>query len=73
MVLGRLGELWKGLLPDYGWSGASGAWTAVAYIVSAILGVAILSAIAWAVVSARRRRHPAVPPDHPSAPESARG
>lgn len=71
--LGRLGDLWKGLLPGYGWSGASGVWTAVAYVVSAIVGVALLTAIAWGVVSARRRRHPSVPPDHPSAPESAGG
>ena len=67
--LGRLGDLWKGLLPDYGWSGASGAWTAVAYVGSAILGVALLSAIAWAVVAARRRRRLAAPPDRPGHPQ----
>ena len=58
--LGRLGDLWKGLLPDYGWSGASGAWAVVAYVVSAVLGVARLTAIAWAVVSARRRHRASV-------------
>ena len=60
--LGRLGELWKGLLPGYGWSGASGAWATAAYVVSAILGVALLTAIAWAAVSARRRRRPSPRP-----------
>jgi cobalt/nickel transport system permease protein len=71
--LGLLGDRWKGLLPDYGWSGANGAWSWVAYVVSAIVGVAVLSVVAWAVVSTRRRRHRSVPPDHPSTPESVGG
>ena len=69
--LGRLGDLWKGLLPGYGWSGAGGVWTAVAYVVSAIVGVALLMAVAWAVAAVRRRRRLAAPPVRPSASAGA--
>jgi len=53
--LAHLGGHWGGLLPDYGWSGASGVWLVVSYVVSALLGVAALSAIVWLVVRLRRR------------------
>jgi cobalt/nickel transport system permease protein len=51
----RLGGHWRGLLPGYGWSGASGLWTVVSYIVSALVGVAVLSAIVWLVIRLRHR------------------
>jgi len=51
----RLGGHWHGLLPDYGWSGASGAWLVVSYVVSALVGVAVLTAIVWMLVRLRRR------------------
>ena len=50
------GNLWHGILPDYGWSSASGGWSYVAYIVSALVGVVVLSLVAWAIVAVRRRR-----------------
>ena len=52
----RLGGHWQGLLPDYSWSGASGIWTVISYIVSALVGVAVLSAIVWLVVRRRAAR-----------------
>ena len=51
----RLGGHWHGLLPDYSWTGASGVWTVVSYIVSALVGVAVLTAIVWLVVKLRQR------------------
>jgi len=53
--LARLGGHWSGLLPGYGWHAASGPWTIVSYIVSALVGVAVLSAIVWLLVKLRRR------------------
>ncbi len=53
--LAYLGGHWGGLLPDYGWSGASGIWLVVSYVVSALVGVAVLTAIVWLVVRLRRR------------------
>ncbi len=51
----RLGGHWHGLLPDYSWNGASGVWTVVSYVVSALVGVAVLSAIVWLVIRLRHR------------------
>ena len=65
----RLGGHWRGLLPDYSWSGANGAWVVVAYIVSALVGVAVLMLIVWLLVRLRRRaagtQLPAETPDAP--------
>ena len=51
----RLGDHWHGLLPDYSWNGANGAWVVVSYIVSALVGVAVLTLIVWLLVRLRRR------------------
>ena len=51
----RLGGHWHGLLPDYSWNGASGVWTVVSYVVSALVGVAVLLAIVWLVIRLRHR------------------
>ena len=51
----RLGGHWHGLLPDYSWNRASGVWLVVSYIVSALVGVAVLSVIVWLVVRLRHR------------------
>jgi len=53
--LARLGGHWGGLLPGYNWHGASGPWTVVSYVVSALAGVAVLTAVAWLIVVLRRR------------------
>jgi cobalt/nickel transport system permease protein len=53
--LARLGGHWGGLLPGYGWHGASDPWTIVAYLVSALLGVVALTAVIWLLVRLRRR------------------
>ncbi len=53
--LARLGGHWGGLLPGYGWHGAGGAWAVVSYVVSALVGVALLTAIVWLAVRLRRR------------------
>jgi cobalt/nickel transport system permease protein len=53
--LARLGGHWSGLLPDYSWNGAGGVWTVVSYIVSALVGVAVLTVIVWLLVRLRRR------------------
>jgi cobalt/nickel transport system permease protein len=53
--LARLGGHWSGLLPDYRWNGASGVWTVVSDIVSALVGVAVLTAVVWLLVRLRRR------------------
>jgi cobalt/nickel transport system permease protein len=53
--LAHLGGHWGGLLPDYSWNGDSGVWTVVSYIVSALLGVAVLTAVVWLLVRLRRR------------------
>jgi len=53
--LAHLGGHWGGLLPDYGWTGASGVWLYISYIVSAIVGVAVLFAVVWLLVKLRRR------------------
>jgi len=62
------GNFWKGILPDYGWSSASGAWSYVAYIVSALVGVVALSLVAWAIVAVRRRRRRPPTPQAGAAP-----
>ena len=51
----RLGGHWHGLLPGYSWTGASGPWTVVSYVVSALVGVAALTAVVWLLVRLRRR------------------
>ena len=53
--LARLGGHWGGLLPGYNWHGASGPWTVVSYVVSALVGVAVLTAVVWLIVVLRRR------------------
>ena len=53
--LARLGGLWAGVLPDYGQSSTTGAWAVVMYVVSAVVGIALLTGIAWLVVRLRRR------------------
>jgi len=53
--LAHLGGHWGGLLPDYSWNGASGAWTVISYIVSAVVGVAALTTVVWLLVRMRRR------------------
>jgi cobalt/nickel transport system permease protein len=52
--LRRLGGLWKGILPDYGFP--NGAWAVVGYVTSAVLGVALLAGLAWLAARLRRRR-----------------
>jgi cobalt/nickel transport system permease protein len=76
----RLGGHWSGLLPGYGWHGASGAWSVVAYVVSALLGVGLVTAVVWLLVKLRRRtvrppaggppaaRPPAAPPPVKDSP-----
>jgi cobalt/nickel transport system permease protein len=54
--LARLGDLWKGILPGYGQRGANGAWAVGVYVISALIGVALLTALAWLVVRLIRRR-----------------
>ena len=53
--LAHLGGHWGGLLPGYSWNGASGTWAVVSYIMSALVGVALLTAIVWLAVRLRRR------------------
>jgi len=53
--LAHLGGHWRGLLPGYGWNGAGGVWTVVSYMVSALVGAAVLTAIVWLLVRLRRR------------------
>ncbi len=48
--LSRLGELWKAPMPDYafkGWEEKGMTHLSVAYIVSAVLGVALIVGITW--------------------------
>ena len=50
--LARLGELWKAPLPDYafkGWEEQGLTHLSFAYIVSAILGVALIALATWAI------------------------
>ena len=50
--LARLGELWKAPLPDYafkGWEEKGLTHLSFAYIVSAILGAALIAVATWAV------------------------
>jgi cobalt/nickel transport system permease protein len=54
--LATLGDLWRGVLPDYGQSNASGVWGVVMYVVSALVGVAVLAGLAWLIVRLYRRR-----------------
>ncbi len=53
--LARLGGHWSGLLPGYSRHGASGAGAVVWYLVSALVGVALITAAVWLVVTLRRR------------------
>jgi cobalt/nickel transport system permease protein len=52
----HLEGLWKGVLPDYSFAGASGTTAVLAYVLSAIVGVGLLGLVAWLLVRARRRR-----------------
>jgi hypothetical protein len=54
--LARLGDVWAGVLPDYGQSNATGALAVVMYVVSALIGIALLTGIAWLIVRLCRRR-----------------
>jgi hypothetical protein len=54
--LARLGDLWAGVLPDYGQSNATGAFGVIMYVVSALIGLALLIGIAWLLVRVARRR-----------------
>ena len=54
--LAKLGELWKGVLPDYALNGASGGWTVFWYVTSAVIGVALLAGLSWLLVRLYRRR-----------------
>ena len=48
--LANLGDLWKAPLPDYackGWEGKGLTHLSVSYIVSAVLGVALIVGITW--------------------------
>ena len=50
--LARLGELWKAPMPDYafkGWEERGLTHLSCAYIVSAILGVALIAVATWAI------------------------
>ena len=50
--LARLGELWKAPMPDYafkGWEQKGLRHLSFAYIVSAILGVALVALAAWVI------------------------
>ena len=50
--LARLGELWKAPMPDYafkGWEERGLTHLSFAYIVSAILGVALIAVATWAI------------------------
>ena len=51
----RLSGHWRGLLPGYGVGGTSGPWSVAAYVLSALAGVALLTAGVWLVVRLRRR------------------
>ncbi|MGO8685469.1 MAG: hypothetical protein ACLQUT_12970 [Thermoleophilia bacterium] len=44
--LATLGDRWRGVLPDYGQSNASGAWAVVMSVASALIGVAVLAGLA---------------------------
>ena len=50
----RLGGHWSGVLPGYGWHGAGGQLV-VSYLVSALAGVALITAAVWLAVKLRRR------------------
>jgi len=54
--LSKLGDLWKGILPDYALAGASGGWTVFWYVASAVIGVVLLAALSWLIVRLYRRR-----------------
>ena len=50
--LGKLGERWKAPLPDYafkGWEQKGLTHLSFAYIVSAVLGVALIAVVLWAI------------------------
>ena len=53
---GRIGGVWKGILPDYALPGVGGAGAVIVYVLSAVVGVGILAGVAWLLVRARRRR-----------------
>jgi len=53
--LAKLGNLWKGILPDYALTGASGSWTVFWYVTSAAIGVVLLAGFSWLVVRLYRR------------------
>lgn len=54
--LSRFEGIWTGVLPGYAVPGAGGALGVAVYVASALLGTALLAAIAWLMVRARRRR-----------------
>ena len=50
--LARLSSLWTAILPDYsfaGWEGKSVGFQGVAYIVSALVGIALCLFAAWGI------------------------
>ena len=50
--LAKLGDLWKAPMPDYafkGWAGSGMARASAAYILCAILGVAVIALAAWLI------------------------
>jgi len=53
--LAKLGDIWAGVMPDYGQSNASGALAVVMYVASALIGIALLAGISWVVVRLYRR------------------
>ncbi len=64
--LASLGGHWNGLLPGYGAHSGGGA-AVVSYLVSAVLGVAVLGAVVWLLVRLRRRGARTVAPPEDGA------
>ncbi len=63
------GASWRGLIPRYALPGhGTGVWAVVGYVLSALVGVAVLAIVAWCVARLRRRGGPAgdmtAPPPH---------
>ena len=62
--LARFGDLWSGIVPDYALPGhGGGVWGVVGYVLSALIGVALLAAAAWALSRLLRRRRGATTGD----------